>query len=259
MKLACDLCGGVLRLNGDGQVAVCQGCGLEYSLEVLRKKCQAGSSAAPTEETPKTVPKAPAKESAKTASETSSKTEPEAEPVCDTNTEPVAEKDAFAPELTRDKVLNIWRRYLPQVMPGYSINMSVHRGLKGCYIAPDIPADCAQRASRHLTKGKVAPQDILGHYSFKPQGGLAGIVVAEDRMFLPTGKLGMSYLEIVYADISRAEVKKEESHKIRTEVSLVTYSNELTLYYKNGRVNTFTTNAQYNAAVIAKALNLIVG
>lgn len=38
MKLTCDLCGGVLQMNLDGQGAVCGNCGMTYSLEHLRKK-----------------------------------------------------------------------------------------------------------------------------------------------------------------------------------------------------------------------------
>ena len=38
MKLTCDLCGGELQMNLDGQGAACGSCGMTYSLEHLRKK-----------------------------------------------------------------------------------------------------------------------------------------------------------------------------------------------------------------------------
>ena len=41
MKLTCDLCGGELQMNLDGQGAVCVNCGMTYSVEHLRKKLKA--------------------------------------------------------------------------------------------------------------------------------------------------------------------------------------------------------------------------
>lgn len=38
MKLSCDLCGGELQMNSNGQGAVCGKCGMTYSMEHLRKK-----------------------------------------------------------------------------------------------------------------------------------------------------------------------------------------------------------------------------
>ena len=321
MKLTCVLCGGALQFKGESQTAVCQNCGLEYSLDTLRQRLDANNSLSPEmisqpdKPTPRPVEPIPqpikpdspcdcadeepifdaACEPVNGADEepifdaacepvNGADEEPifdaacepvngaDEEPIFDAACEPISGADeeptfdaacepigggaSDGPALSRDTVLNIWREYLPQAMPQYGFGMKMIYGkMKGCYFAPYIPADCAQRASRYLTKGKVAPKDILGHYSFKPQGGLAGIVVAQDRMFLPVGKLGIEYLEIIYADLLRADVKNEASHKIRTEVKLLTYSNEFTLFYKDGRVKTYTANAQYNAAAIVQALN----
>ena len=259
MKLTCVLCGGALQFKRDSQTAVCQNCGLEYSLDTLRQRLDANNSPSselipqPDKPTPRPVERIP--QPTKPDSPCDGADE---EPVFDAAWEPVGGVSA-GPALSQDAVLNIWREYLPQAKPQYGFGMWIYDKMKGCYFAPDIPADCAQRASRYLTKGKVAPQDILGHYSFKPQGGLAGIVVAQDRMFLPVGKLGLEYLEIIYADLLRADVKKEASHKIRTEVKLMTYTNEFTLFYKDGRVETYTANAQYNAAAIVQALTQLIG
>lgn len=289
MKLTCVLCGGALQFKGESQTAVCQNCGLEYSLDTLRQRFDANNSLSPEmisqpdKPTPRPVEPIPqpikpdspcdcadeepifgaACEPVNSADEEpifDAACEPvnaaDEEPIFDAACEPIGGGASAGPALSRDTVLNIWREYLPQAMPQYGFGMKMIYGkMKGCYFAPYIPADCAQRASRYLTKGKVAPKDILGHYSFKPQGGLAGIVVAQDRMFLPVGKLGIEYLEIIYADLLRADVKNEASHKIRTEVKLLTYSNEFTLFYKDGRVKTYTANAQYNAAAIVQALN----
>lgn len=38
MKLTCDLCGGELQMNANSQGATCVGCGMNYSLDSLRKK-----------------------------------------------------------------------------------------------------------------------------------------------------------------------------------------------------------------------------
>lgn len=255
MKLTCVLCGGALQFKSESQTAVCQNCGLEYSLDTLRQRLDANNSPSP-----KPIPQSD-KPTPRSVEPIPQPTKPDSpcdgadeEPIFDAACEPIGGASA-GPALSQDAVLKIWREYLPQAMPQYGFGMQIYGKMKGCYFAPDIPADCAQRASRYLTKGKVAPRDILGHYSFKPQGGLAGIVVAQDRMFLPVGKLGIEYLEIIYADLLRADVKKESSHKIRTEVKLMTYTNEFTLFYKDGRVKTYTANAQYNAAAIVQALN----
>lgn len=242
-----------MQIKSDRKAAVCQNCGLEYPLEMLKQKLHSGNVPDPGDVAPRDVKPAPP-----TPKSTVAQPSLEEEPIFDAVCETIGSKTSASSTLSRNTVLNVWRQYLPQVMPQYSLGMRINGALKGCYLAPDIPADCAQRASRYLTKGKVAPQDILGHYSFKPQGGLAGIVVAQDCMFLPVGKLGMEYIQIVYAELSRAEVKKDASHKIRTEMKLLTYTNELTLYYKNGNVKTYTTNAQYNAGVIAQALNELI-
>ena len=45
MKLACDLCGGTLQITASGQSAVCTNCGISYSMERLREKLDAQSSA----------------------------------------------------------------------------------------------------------------------------------------------------------------------------------------------------------------------
>ena len=38
MKLTCDLCGGALQMDKDGQSAVCTQCGIAYPMERLREK-----------------------------------------------------------------------------------------------------------------------------------------------------------------------------------------------------------------------------
>ena len=43
MKLTCDLCGGELQMNTDSQGAICTNCGMNYTLDSLRKKLNAQS------------------------------------------------------------------------------------------------------------------------------------------------------------------------------------------------------------------------
>lgn len=54
MKLTCDLCGGTLQMNLDGNGAVCTNCGLTYPMERLREMLNRKT---PVEDTP-TEPKA---------------------------------------------------------------------------------------------------------------------------------------------------------------------------------------------------------
>lgn len=39
-KLQCDLCGGSIIMQGGGQLAVCDSCGMQYSVERMREKAQ---------------------------------------------------------------------------------------------------------------------------------------------------------------------------------------------------------------------------
>lgn len=52
MKLTCDLCDGSLQVNSGGKSASCVNCGLTYSMERLREKMTADSSAVEPETTP---------------------------------------------------------------------------------------------------------------------------------------------------------------------------------------------------------------
>lgn len=250
MKIMCDLCGSQLQMNADGQGAVCVNCGMTYTLDRLREKLNANK---PKEDIPSAQGNQTMYSSPKTADD--DVIYEAAWKVVDSDPKVyIPLHRANIPY--REKVLTVWRHYLPQVKPQYSATMVLHDKMKNCYFSPEIPADCAQRASRYLTKGKIAPQDILGHYSTKPQGGLAGIVVSEDRIFLPTG-LGIEYTEIFYADILRAEVKKDGSRKMKTTLSLLSTS-EITLYYKDNSIKHLTVNANYRPEPIVQALNELI-
>lgn len=39
-KLQCDICGGSIVMQGGGQLAVCDSCGTQYSVERMREKVQ---------------------------------------------------------------------------------------------------------------------------------------------------------------------------------------------------------------------------
>ena len=47
MKLTCDLCGGSLQMNADGQSACCINCGMTYPKERLLEKLNGGTPAEP--------------------------------------------------------------------------------------------------------------------------------------------------------------------------------------------------------------------
>lgn len=47
MKLTCDICGGDLLMNTDGQSACCNRCGLAHSKERLKEKLVAFGEANP--------------------------------------------------------------------------------------------------------------------------------------------------------------------------------------------------------------------
>lgn len=55
MKLACDLCGGTLQMNRDGQGATCTNCGLTYPMERLREMLHRNAPAAAASAEPETV------------------------------------------------------------------------------------------------------------------------------------------------------------------------------------------------------------
>ncbi len=62
MKLTCDLCGGALQMNSDGQGATCTTCGLTYTIERLREMLKRNPSVQmdpPKPEPPKPVPPMP--------------------------------------------------------------------------------------------------------------------------------------------------------------------------------------------------------
>lgn len=50
MKLTCDLCGGDLQMNADGQSAYCVYCGLEYPKERLTEMLNSSTPVKPAEE-----------------------------------------------------------------------------------------------------------------------------------------------------------------------------------------------------------------
>lgn len=47
MKLVCELCGGALLVDVDGQEATCKNCGLSYSMAALREKLGLGKAEQP--------------------------------------------------------------------------------------------------------------------------------------------------------------------------------------------------------------------
>lgn len=52
MKINCELCGSALRIADDGQSVICQGCGIEYSIDRVRQLLQKNmATATSTEET----------------------------------------------------------------------------------------------------------------------------------------------------------------------------------------------------------------
>lgn len=253
MKLKCDLCDGQLEMNPGGQGASCVNCGMTYSLERLREKLAQNKSDA--------APAVPEQKTPVNQNITEATVRPADEVVYEPEWKVVdPEPDVYEPPYrilpNKEKVLSVWQQYLPQVKPQYSATMKLHEKMKNCYFYPNIPNDVAERASRYLTQGKIAPEYILGHYSVKPQGGLAGIVVTEHALYLPVG-IGLEYMEIAYSHLLKAELKKDNTQKRRTTLSLFS-TGEMTLYYKDGSTKNISVNANYRPEPIVQALNELI-
>lgn len=254
MKIECDLCGGQLQMNPGAQGASCMNCGMSYPMEVLREKLTKNNVTAH-------VSSARDVEKPQEQKATESPVDVADEAVYDpewkvVDPEPEVYDAPYRILPSKEKVLSVWQQYLPQVKPQYGVTMKLHELMKNCYFYPNIANDVAERASRYLTKGTVAPQDILGHYSVKPQGGLAGIVVTEHCLYLPVG-IGLEYMEIAYCHLLKAELKKDNTKKNRTTLSLFS-TGEMTLYYKDGTIKNVTINANYRPEPIVQALNELV-
>lgn len=125
--------------------------------------------------------------------------------------------------------------------------------------APNITESHAQRASRKITNNKVPPQKILGLASCALPLGNYGIVVTEDSVFVPDNPTNMAFtikfVEIPYKDVAWAKAEKEELHKITTNFTLMFYTNEATVHFKDGREMSFKSAAYYCAYPIVQALN----
>ncbi|MBQ3088375.1 MAG: hypothetical protein IJC36_01945 [Clostridia bacterium] len=48
MKLTCNICGAPLQMNPNNNGAFCTNCGMNYSVESLRNKLNAGANVPPT-------------------------------------------------------------------------------------------------------------------------------------------------------------------------------------------------------------------
>lgn len=251
MKIECDLCGGQLQMNPGAQGATCMNCGMSYPMEVLREKLTKNNVTAQVSSA-QDVEKPQEQKATESLVDVADEAvyEPDWKVV---DPEPEVYDAPYRILPSKEKVLSVWQQYLPQVKPQYSVTMKLHELMKNCYFYPNIANDVAERASRYLTKGTVAPQDILGHYSVKPQGGLAGIVVTEHSIFLPIG-IGLEYMEIPYASLERAEIKKDNNKKMRTTLSLFS-TGEITLFYKDGSMKNITLSANYRPEPIVQALN----